>query len=383
MFILFLSVVYAQDVHYLSNGIRYTFHVDNQPHYKHEAILLDVNITQEEHSPVMLFKFTLQKSKNYSFHQIKFKENSTYHHLKHYYQYLVYPNQEGNCSIQFEMIKSITNDNKVAAYAMLDTRDNVNGLFQANGLTKEDTKIELNPLTLNIKAIPHATDMVGDFKLTYHLDKNSTDAYDPVHLHVLLKGNGNLLPMKLIPQSDHYHLFTQEPKVKIVHTIKGTQTDIMWDYAISAKENFTLPKILFKAFNPKTQKLYELKIPAQTITVHQIEKTTLLDKEDTPSSLSTNSDASWFWIFLSYVAVFMAGYLLPRNLWRRKIVLKKSQAEHLTNRIKNAQTHKELLQLLVVQNSSKYHEAINHLEEVVYNNQKIPLEKIKKMLKST
>jgi len=37
----------------------------------------------------------------------------------------------------------------------------------------------------------------------------------------------------------------------------------------------------------------------------------------------------------------------------------------------------------VVQNSSKYHEAINHLEEVIYNNQKIPLEKIKKMLKST
>ncbi|MBU1958267.1 BatD family protein [bacterium] len=365
LFIIFLTAIDAND-------IRYNFHISNHTPYKNEAIVLDVNITQEDHSQVMLFKFTLQKSKAYKFHQIDFKENDKYHHLKHQYRYLIYPKEEGNCSLEFEMLKSLTDDDKVA-YAISGDRDNV------KKLVKKDIKIELQPLILNVKALPKGSEIVGDFSLNYTLDKSSTDAYDPVHLNVVLEGKGNVSPWLLIPKSEKYHLFTQAPKVKTLHTSKGTEMRMVWDYAISAKEDFTLPEVLLKAFNPQTQKNYNLKIPAQSIMVKKIDKTTLLDSEDSPL-MSTKSDWSWLWMLFSYVAVFVAGYLFPKDWFKRKVVIRKSKEERLNDTIKSAKTHKELLQLLVVQDDEQYREAVALLESVVYNGKKMSLEKIKKML---
>jgi len=363
LFIIFLTLLHAND-------IRYSFHLSNHTPYKNQAIVLDVNITQEDHSHVMLFNFMLQKSKMYTFHQIDFKENDEYHHLKHQYKYLIYPKQEGNCTLIFKMIKSLTDDEKVA-YAISGDRDNV------KKLVKKDIKVELEPLILNVKSLPKGTNIVGDFSLNYTLDKRHTDAYDPVHLNVVLQGNGNVSPWLLIPKSEKYHLFTQEPKVKMLYTSKGTQTRMVWDYAISAKESFELPDVLLKAFNPQTQKTYNLKIPAQSIMVKKIDKTTLLDREDTPS-ISTKSNWSWLWMLFSYVAVFVAGYLTPRDWFKRKRVLPKSKENLLNDAINRAKTHKELLQLLVVQDNNRYRQAVTLLESVVYNGKKISLEKIKK-----
>jgi len=363
LFILFLSIVYAND-------ISYNFYISNHTPYKNEAIVLDVNITQEDPTQVMLFNFTLQKSKAYSFHQIDFKENDQYHHLKHQYKYLIYPKQEGNCSLEFKMIQSLTDDDKVA-YAISGDRDNVKKLM------KKDITIQLKPLPLEVKALPKGTNIVGNFSLKYTLDKKSIDAYDPVHLNVVLEGIGNVSPWLLIPKSEKYHLFTQEPKVKRIYTSKGTQTRMVWDYAISAKENFTLPEVLLQAFNPQTQQSYDLKIPAQSINVKQIAKSTLVDKEDNPP-MSTKRDWSWLWMLFSYMAVFVAGYLTPKDWFKRKMLIKQSEEEFLFDSIKRTKTHKELLQLLVLQDDGRYRNAVALLESVVYNGKKISLEKIKK-----
>lgn len=365
LFILLFTLVYAND-------IAYSFHLNNHTPYQNEAILLDVNITQEEHSRVMLFKFNPKKSEAYTFHQISFKENDKYHHLKHQYRYLIYPKEVGRCSLEFEMIKSLTDDDKVA-YAISGDRDNV------KGLVKKDIHIQLEPLTLEVKALPKGTDIVGDFRLNYTLDKSSTDAYDPVHLHVVLTGKGSLSPLLLIPKSAQYHLFTQAPKVKSVHTFKGTQTDMVWDYAISAKEDFRLPEVLLKGFNPQTQKRYDLKIPAQTIEVKKVDATTLIDSEDNPAA-TREYDWSWLWMLFSYLMVFVAGYLMPKNLFKRKMISEKSKEELLKEKIVNAKTHKELLKLLLSENRLAYREAIAHLERVVYNKKRISLDKIKKIL---
>lgn len=365
LFIIFLSVVHAND-------ISYSFHVSNHTPYKNEAILLDVNITQEDYSQVMLFNFTLQESKAYTFHQIDFKENDEYHHLKHQYKYLIYPKQEGNCSLSFKMLKSLTDDDKVA-YAISGDRDNV------KKLVKKDINIQLEPLLLKVKSLPKGTDLVGDFKLEYSLDKSTTDAYEPVHLKVLLKGKGTVPPLSLIEEDVQYHLFTQAPKIESFYSKQGTHNTIKWDYAISAKEDFSLSKVVLKAFNPITEKSYTLVLPQQTIHVNQVAVETLVDKEDTPAS-AQGIDWSWLgWLF-SYTMVFLAGFLIPRDFFKRKSVTQKSDEELFRSRIVAAKTHKELLKLLLGKNEVQYKEAILSLENVVYNKKKISLDKIKKML---
>lgn len=353
-----------------AEDIAYRFHLSQDEVYLNEAVVLEVNLSQENHDNVMHFNFTLKKSEAYSFHQINFKESDDYHNLKQQYRFLIYPKKIGECAIEFNMIKSLTNDDKVA-YAISGDRDNV------KNLVKKDIKIELKPLLLNVKSLPPGTDLVGDFTLDYKLDKTSTKAYAPVHLNLRLKGWGEVPDdLVFVKESEKYHLFSQEPQVQHIHSETGTHSRIEWSYAISAKESFVLPKVVLKAFNPDTHKQYDLVLPQQEISIHQVTVENLVDKEDTP--LPTKGfDWSWLgWVF-SYVMVFLAGVLMPRDFFKSKKVFKEKTFEE---KVTAVQTHKELLKLLLSTDTVQYKEAILSLERVMYNKEKISLSKIKNMV---
>ncbi len=114
-----------------------TFDISKKSAYQGEAILLDVNLSQLDHSKVMLFNFSIKKSQKFRFRQIDFREDNRYHNLKQYYKFLIYPISSGNINIKFNMIKSITDDEKVA-YSISGDKDNVKGLVK-------------NDIILNIK----------------------------------------------------------------------------------------------------------------------------------------------------------------------------------------------------------------------------------------
>ncbi|CAA6807889.1 MAG: Unknown protein [uncultured Sulfurovum sp.] len=352
-----------------ANDVAYDLQISNANPYEKEAIFLEVNLTQVDQSKVMLFKFSLKKSDDYEFHQIGFKEYEKYHDLRHEYLYLIYPKTSGKVLLEFEMRKSITDDDKVA-YSISGDRDNV------KGLEKKDIKVDIIPIPLEVKNIPTGTDLVGDFTLTEKLDKINTEAYNPVNLKVFLTGQGHLSSFKLLKKSDAYKLFTQNPKFKIFHTVKGSSSSLEWDYAISAKESFTLAKHTLKAFNPLSQKTYELVLPAYKINVKQVDTALLLDKENYPPK-SKGIDWDFWSEVLSYVLVFLAGFLVPRDIFKTKNVLEETSQERLKRRIKEATTHKALLKLLLLENDNKYKKSIEALEGVVYNGAKKSLSSIK------
>ena len=364
-FVLF-NILYANDV-------AYSFHVSNETPYEKEAIFLEVNLTQLDTSKVMLFKFSLKKSEDYVFHQVAFKEHEKYHDLAHQYRYLIYPKISGEVLVQFSMIKSLTDDDKVA-YSISGDRDNV------KGLQKKDVEVDLKPLLLNVKALPLGMNLVGDFSLVHTLDKKETDAYDPINLSIELKGRGFLSSFDLLKENEAYRLFTQSPKVKTFHTESGSASSIKWDYAISAKESFTLPKVSLKSFNPDTQKIYDLGFPAYGVKVNKVDVDSLLDKVDSPARAK---GIDWnFWSgYFSYLLVFVAGWLMPRTLFKRREVLGKSSEDILKVKIKEAKTHKELLKVLLLEDAHGFQNAIKDLESVVYNGENISLDKIKSSLR--
>ena len=368
LFLLFLMLrmLHAQD------DVAYSFHLSTSMPYEREAVFLDVNISQLDHSKVMLFNFTLKNSKDYSFHQIGLEEREKYHDLRHEYRYLIYPNKSGEVKLEFEMTKSLTDDDKVT-YSISGDRDSV------KRLEKEEIEVNLKSMLLNVKALPKGVDLVGDFKLTHTLDKEETEAFDPINLKVELKGRGDLEAFELLKESKNYKLFHQAPIVKNFYTKEGTSSNIKWEYAISAKENFTLPAIELKAFNPKNEKLYTLKIPEYKIKVDEVKEESLLDSEDVPATSKPIDWAWWCWLF-SYVFVFVAGYLMPRDFFKRKKVMTKSNEEILAEKIKSAKSHKALLEILLRENSGNYSKAIEALELVVYKGQNISLSKIKAMI---
>jgi len=363
---LLLQMLHAQD------DVAYSFHLSTTTPYQEEAVLLDVNISQLDHSKVMLFNFTLKNSKDYSFHQIGLEEREKYHDLHHEYSYLIYPKKSDKVKLEFEMVKSLTDDDKVT-YSISGDRDSV------KRLEKEDIEVKLKPMLLDVKALPKGVDLVGDFKLIHTLDKQETEAFNPINLKVELKGRGDVEPFELLKESKVYRLFHQAPNTKKFYTKDGVSTDIKWEYAISAKDNFMLSAIELKAFNPKNKKLYTLKIPEYKIEIDEVKEESLLDIEDVPETSKSIDWVWWRWLF-SYVFVFIAGFLMPRDLFKQKKITIKSDKEILSEKIKSAKSHKELLEILLAENSSNYSKAIEALELVVYRGHKNSLSKILNMI---
>ena len=352
IFLLLVINLYAKD-------IEYSFHLSNKSPYIKEATILDVNLTQLDNSSVMFFKFSPKKSQDYIFKQIDFSEDEKYHALKQHYRYIIYPLKESRVDIEFDMIKSVTTDESVA-YAISGDRDNI------KTISTKDSRVDIAPILLNVKPLLKGTDLVGDFKLKYTIDKTKAKAYEPIYLHIELKGDGYLEPFEIIPQNKSYHIFKQKPKV--------TTDSIIWDYAISSKSDFVLPKVVLKAFNPKTKQSYILKIPSQKITVTKIEQNSIIDREDSPIS-SSDSNFSWLGWLLSYIVVFLSGFFMPRDIFKR-FWFKRDRDEFI-DRVMATKKHKELLKILLLEDSKKYQKAIEMLEGAVYSNKKVDLDSIK------
>jgi len=360
---IWIQYIYASD-------IAIDMHISKTKAYEGEGLVLDVNITQVDQSKVMLFQFTPSKSRAYRFHQVDFHEDSKHHHLKQTYRYLVYPMQSGAVEITFEMLKSITDDSKIA-YSISGDRDNIKWLL------KKDTPVQVAPLKLEILPLPSGVALVGDYTLDYTIDKHSVEAYEPINLAVSIKGSGRpLKAFDLIFANPAYRIFEQKPVVKNYYLQDSSKSSIEWRYALSAKQSFTLDAIKIKAFNPQTQKLYTLSIPQTPFEIKAVKREALVDKVDYPKE-AKRIDWGWLLIMLSYIGVFVAGFLTPRDIVKRlkKEVIVQSDFEI---EIEEAKSKKELLALLLAQNTTQYDRAIELLTQ-----EKGRLREIKTLLKET
>jgi hypothetical protein len=360
----FLSVITLQ-----ANDFTYTFHIDKQNPYVKEPVILTLDLNQTNHDVVMLFNFNIMKSEDYTFQRLDIQETDTYHDAKVRYLYLLYPLKSGDINITFDLLQKTTTDESIA-YSFSGDRDNVKGMVTT------DTKVNLPPLQLRVKSLPAGTVLVGDFSLTHLIKKQKAKAYEPLPLQVSIKGRGYPpLLDSLLPEEGNFTRFTEKPIVTSFSNAKGTQSTVTYPMALSHTQSFTLSPIVLKAFNPKMEKSYVLKVPAQTFEIQRVDTHTLVDKVDSPDVLQ--EDWSWIRTLLSYIIVFAAGYLTALS-WKWK--KKQSQKAHdpLIQKIQSCKDEKTLLQVLMAADSKRFNSSVEKLERSLYGNGKINLTKVKK-----
>lgn len=369
LFIIFLllNTLYAND-------IAISMHLSKTNAYQGEAVVLDVNISQTDHSKVMLFLFSPKKSEKYQFYQVDFREDNRYHNLKHTYRYLIYPIRSGSVSVGFDMVKSITDDSKIA-YSISGDRDNV------KGLVKKDIEVNVEPLRLDVKAVPNGVKFIGEYALEYRIDKNKANAFEPINIAITIKGKG--LPLQafdMIKKSKKYELYKQKPQLKTYHLQDDSKSTIEWRYALSSKESFTLDAINLQAFNPATQKSYTLSIPKQLFSIQAVQTKTLVDKVDYPKE-AKGVDWGWLFLLFSYIGVFISGFLTPKDILKRfkKEMIIQSDFER---EVEKAKSKKELLALMLAQNNHEFHKVIELLNSELYQKERYSLKELKKMLTS-
>lgn len=353
----------------------YKFTLDKENPYVKEPVIMTLDLVQTNHDKVILFKFSPRQSKDYEFHRLDIKEEDAYHAAKVHYLYLVYPLRSGDINMTFDLIEMVTTDEKVA-FSFSGDRDNI------RGLNKTDIPIKLPALTLKVKSLPKDTSLVGNFTLSSAIKKHEAKAYEPLPVNITIKGKGYPpILNSIIPNKGDYSIFSEKPLVKSVRSRKGTINTITYPIALSAKKSFELDSIKLKAFDPQTEKSYELTIPRQHFTISQPDLTTLIDKIDSPKPIHTN----WGWLttLLGYITVFIAGFLTAKSIqWNLKRTPEKMRNE-LEEQIKPIDDPRELLALLMATDSKRYKASIEKLESSLYGKKKISLNSIKKELLQT
>ncbi len=254
----------------------YSFNTNTQTPYVKEPVVLTFDVQQTNHDVVLLFNFTLAKSKEYTFQRLDIQESDSHHNAKIHYVYLLYPLTSGDINVTFELLKKVTTDDSVA-YSFSGDRDNVKGLVTT------DTQITLPPLQLKVKPLPKGTRLVGDFTLTHTFKKHQADAYEPLPFQVSIQGSGYPpLLDSILPKEGNFTRFTEKPIVRSTVTTQGSQNSVTYPMALSHSESFTLPSILLKAFDPKTEKSYTLTVPSQHFDIKKVAAHSLVDPIDSP-----------------------------------------------------------------------------------------------------
>ena len=363
-FSLFGLVSHAED-------FTHTFHVNKTHPYVKEAVILTLDLNQTNPDKVLLFNFDLAKSDAYTFQRLDIQETDSYHQARIHYVYLVYPLKSGTVNISFKLLKKVTTDDSVA-YSFSGDRDNVKGLVTV------DTNVILPALQLNVQALPENTLLVGDFNLTHSIKKHQAQAHEPLPIQVNISGKGYPpLLNTLLPQEGNFTRFTEEPVVKSIVNMQGSQSTVTYTMALSHVQSFTLSPIEIKAFDPHTRKSYLLTIPQQHFVITTSKESELVDLIDSPVLLK--EDWSWLKTLFGYFVVFTAGYLSALS-WKWTKKQRKKEENPLKIKIQDCSNEKALLQLLMSIEDKRFTSSIEKLEASLYGDGKMNFKKVKQDL---
>jgi len=351
-----------------AENFTYDFHVDKPTPYKNEPIRLSVDIRQTNPDVVLFFNFAVSPSKAYRVVQIDTVQNTTLHHSNIHYLYVLYPLKEGPIDVTFDLVERVTDEHKVA-YSFSGDRDDFKKLETI------DHKVEVPPLHLDAKPLPKGTELVGDFTLDWEIRQHTAEAYEPINMKVVIKGEGYPPVLDhIFPQEGEVSFFRQPPVVKNFPDKKSIRYEVTYTMAVSHHESFTLSSVKLHAFNPKTEKSYVLEIPEQHFDIQQSDRSILVDKSDTPAPF--HLDFEWFLSLLGYLIVFMAGYF-SAGIVKSKKKKELASTHPLKEKIHRCKDEKALLQLLMAADRQRFAPEVEALENGLYRSVNISFKKIK------
>ena len=367
VFLLFLTNSEAKDL------ASYVITSNKTEVYEKEAFTITFNAKQKDHTDNMMFLVAPKKSDDYKAILLNKKINDKkYHDTQTSYTYLLFPLKAKKISVDFDFTIQ-TASNKAIANSYVDDHDDSIAIQTYN------TKVKIKPFTMKVKKLQKKVDLVGDFTLKEHIQNTKINQYESINISYILEGVGyedaDIEPIKSIK---NVTIFSEINDIYSRYTQKGDTFKREYIYALSAKENFTIPQVTLQAYSPKTKKYYTLTTPIHTIKVTKIDPTLLLDKDEYPQTTSLiNIDA--LKNFFIYIIIFVSGFLSAKF---QSFPFKPKQHSKEFLEIKDAKTAKKLLFILVSKYKNKFSQETKILEDIVYNNASYNFEKLKtKILK--
>lgn len=348
----------------------YNLKVSNYTPFVKESVEIVFEAVQKDHSAVMFFDLHVPKSDHFELHLIeKLEDKKSYHDNKTTYTYILYPLKDGEIKVGFDFKVSLASDESIEKF-YTGNRDVINPMA-----TKE-VKIDINPMTLQVKALEKKVDLVGDFSLSFAIDKKEAQAYEQVNAQYQLSGQGYIPEIEALLHSiDEVELFLERTGDAKRFIKEGK---LSYQYALLGEKDFEIPEVKLSCFSPAKKKYYTLSVPSQKITVRQVESTKLLDEKDSyPTKAFVWSD---YTPYLNAILLFFAGFLAAKMTsfdFRKK---GSQSPDPIIKKIKAAKDEKALLQLLLSTTDPVYKPYIEMLEDSIYGQKRDTLKAVKDAL---
>lgn len=281
------------------------------------------------------------------------------------YQYLLFAKEAGRFDIKLEPKMLFTTQSAIDN--VIIGRDNVNDLETEKEIAKID------PISIDV--LETGLPLTGQLSLHIKNDIQLASAYEPVHLEIAIKGEGNLQALQDLEfDIEGVEVFSDEAEKDFVLSTKGYTGTWTQRFAFVAKEDFEIPSVSVAYFDPVLKQKRELKSEAIKIQIDTggIKAEDLIDKVNLPSQ---KIDFSAYLEYLYYLLTFISGFVVAKLL---RLPKRFKQKKEKGVRIKQAKTAKELLSALMSCDKNLFSTEIEMLEAAVYKGDKIVLSKIKK-----
>jgi hypothetical protein len=282
----------------------------------------------------------------YSIKNLRETQNSIDGKKVKIYEFLAYAKVAGEVSFNFEAVMKKTTKDSVEEAII--GRDNM----KRGEFSKENLK--LAPLSINAKDIP--LEIVGNFDIEIKKNEPKIKAYEPYHLEIKIKGEGNfelLQPFGF--EIDGVKVFAEEVVKKTTLSEDGESGEWSQKFAFVADKSFKIPAFEIDFFNPKEQKNEKLLFSAIDVEVEKgYAKEELLDKEQ-------ESGFKFDISYLYYLAAFVFGYLFAKIEFKKASMQKK--VDIFGQKVEEIKSLEALAVLLALEDAKKYEHIITQIED--------------------
>ena len=322
-----------------------------------EPITVTFKVRQKFHSEVMFFDFKVVNSDAYKVVSIEEKRHEfNYHDAKKEFTFLLLPKKVGKIDIKFSFDIRRASDEAVKQ-AYVGSRDNVKSI--------PTIKVHIaDPLlSLDVKNLQKPVDAVGEFTLNMKLSSNHSNSYDAINVVYTLIGRGYLdesyEPLTSIDKASLFKGIKETP-VKI--TRDGYEYQKTWSYAIVKEESFSIPSVVLRIYNYKTNRYDEKSTQEEKISITKLNIEDMLDDEEAPT---TTLEYKKYLIYFYNLLIFIAGFLVAKLL--EYLPKKSTKKEHCCKDLLLAKTAKEILLIAMKFNKNgNLDQEIRELEEIIY-----------------
>ena len=265
------------------------------------------------------------------------------------YRYVLFPKKAGHKAFHFRALMRKTT--KASIENSVIGRDNV------EEYEFSDKEAVLPVLELEVRG--HRERMTGRFGLNVTLDKNETRAYEPVHLDVQVKGEGDFDQMQDFDlHIDGVKIFSEPGEKHYRLTKDGFKGEWEQKFSLVAEKSFTIKPLELRYFDIDKKERVVLRSDAFDVAVKEgYKREELLDKID-----KKEKSDWWSWSYLYYFLTFIVGVIIGRFIAQFRRLQKEPQG--FDAEIEGCTSVKSLLTKLVMSGDARYRAVIEKYEKM-------------------